>query len=87
MIDRAALKKWTRAHHNEKTQALVLSYIATQVAEFEAFGFDNIYMATIYCQCSTIYTYVSTSTMCRWWKIYMEWGEIPNVAKEKKRKI
>ena len=87
MIDRAALEKWTRAHHDEKTQALVLSYIATQVDELEAFGFDDICMATIYRQCNNIYSYVSTSTMRRWWKIYMEWGEIPNVVKKKKRKM
>ena len=87
MIDHLALEKWTRAHHDVKTQALVLSYIALSVDKLEAFGCTNVSMAPIYHQSNEKYPFVSTSTMCRWWKLYLEWGELPDIVKEKKKKM
>ena len=87
MIDRLALEKYTRAHHGIKTQALVLSFITAQVDELEAFGFSDISMHEIYKQCNKVYPFVSISTMNRWWKLYLEWGELPDIVKEKKKKM
>ena len=87
MIDIRGLEKWTRSHHDVKTQAMVLSYIALSMDELEAFGCNEISMAPIYRQCNIKYPFVSTSTMRRWWKLYLEWGELPDIVKEKKKKM
>ena len=86
MIDRSDLDKWARTHYSTRTQALVISFIAAQIDELEAFGCQYS-MNEIIRQCQERHIGVSRTTMRRWWKLYIEWGELPYVVKQKQRKM
>ena len=86
MLFKGALEIWSRKHHGPRVEATAISYIAKKVDMLEAFGFeDDINLNQIFLQCQKECTPdVSVSTLYRWWKIYLEWGEIPTIVKKKK---
>ena len=89
MLLNKAIRDWSRTHHGPRVQALAISHIADQIDLFEAIGGGgeknvNYSLDDVLCECKELCTPdVSISTLHRWWKTYLEWGELPFEVKKK----
>jgi hypothetical protein len=86
MLVSSALNAWSRTHHGPRVQARAISYIAIRIDIFEGFSGDDGYSLTdILHKCKNLcVTDVSVTTLFRWWKLYIEWGELPYLVKIRK---
>ena len=89
MLVAGSLEKWARKHHGPRVQAAAISFISKKVDEMEAFGGGNDYcLKVVINECINKYTPdVSFSTLTRWWKTYLEWGELHWVVKERRKEM
>lgn len=85
MFSTAGLDKWINTHHGPRIQASVLHFIAHKLDILKAFtpdeyDFDPV-MEDLYTECrKKVAPTVPEKTISRWWYIFLEFGDIPDVV-------
>ena len=76
-----------REPHGRRIQRKAISFIATEMEMFEAFGGDEdaCVLQSIIEEChERKCPDVNVRTLRRWWYVYIKWGEIPFYARIRK---
>ena len=90
MLSPGAYEQWGRLAHGPRVQAKAISFITEKLETYEVFadilGNASPTPTEIFKQCAAVCTtYVSVTTLRRWWYDYVEWGELPHKVSERKR--
>ena len=90
MLFSGALELWKRQRHGPRVQVKAISFISDKLDSYDSFSCmvdsEPPTIQEICRHCKEVCTPdVSVDTLKRWWKLYLEWGELPHKVVQRKK--